>query len=201
MKKIILSISSLVLVFGACNKSDVDNVLPIEEATMQSKAAAIQTKMIPIAKLTEKNEIEPLFLQKDVQAFFSKENPEGKLVFVEVVDDKKFGNEPGLLYRIYYANNKTVETSIYFVLTSKERVYYISASSLGGRKITCTTSDCSDEPQGCVPDSDTSCTKCSKILHKCTKTVESEVLADANMALTRTVSNLRDALRYAVSVY
>jgi len=188
--KILCAVIALVFVFGACNKSDTtDESQPIQKTTSQSK-------MIPIAKLTDRNEIEHLFLQKDIQEFFSKENSKEKLVFIEIIDNEKNGREAGLLYRIYNKESNVTETTMIAVLTLEEGIYYYVPPGGGGdiiaRSTSCTTSDCSSESDGCVPSHWTSaCTPCNNG-GKCTRTTSS---------VTQAMPTLTDAIQYAVSVY
>jgi len=176
----------------ACNKSS-DTALnnpPIQKVTAEP---AIEK--IPIAKLTDKG-IELLFLQRDVQECFAKENPGETLVFVEVQDDNKDGKDAGLLYRIYNEKEKVAETSISFVVTLEKGIYYApTATSLQnaggvGATITCTTDECASEQYGCWPDGG----RCTPCLNggKCTKTVSSD--------LTH-LTQLVNAVNYASSVY
>ena len=179
---------ALVFIFGACNKNDMENSLqPLQTTTMQNK-------MIPIAKLTDKNEIEHLFLQKDVQEFFSKENPNAKLVFMEVMDEEKNGKEVGLLYRIYYGESNITATSLTLVLTLEGGVYYYVPIGGGGYAVTttCTTTECSSTT-GCQPQSNNTCSTCPWPGAKCTRTTSSVRGSD--------LTELTDAIQYAVSVY
>jgi len=180
--------------FIACNKGyfEFSNNPPMQEETHTFTKDVVN--MIPIAKLTDKYEIELLFLQKDAQEYFNKVNPEKTLVFVEVVDDEEYEDEPGLLYRIYDESDKFSETSLVFALILNEGVYYFSSDLLNSRGISCTTSDCSTEVKGCIPKGTSSCTPC-KNGGKCTKTVSKPFLP------TRTITVLTSALLYATDVY
>jgi len=190
MRKLFLFSMVVTLGLVACNKDDavLDNAAPKQKVLKQEE-------MIPVAKLTDKNEIELLFLQRDVQEFFNRENPDEKLVFVEVQDDNKDGKNAGLLYRIYNANEKVTETSISFVVILEKGVYYAPVTTLqyaggaSGLTISCTTSDCSYEVYGCIPYLGTSCTPCDNG-GKCTKTT-SDSFSYRLTALVR-------ALNYAV---
>ncbi|MDR0363540.1 MAG: hypothetical protein LBH92_00730 [Bacteroidales bacterium] len=175
---------ALVFIFGACNKND-----------LQSIQKTTQNKMIPIAKLTDKNEIEHLFLQKDAQEIFSKENPNAKLVFIEVVDYEKDGSTAGLLYRIYYEESNVSETSIISVITLIGDTYYyaVPGGGISIPKVICTTTDCSDSSTGCQPQSDGSCSKCDLLgLGKCTRTSTS--------VTSKSLSGLTNAIQDIVSI-
>jgi len=151
----------------------------------------MQSEGIPIAKLTDKNKIEHLFFQKDVQEFFAKENPNAKLVFMEVIDD---GKNAGLLYRIYYRESRIAETSIIPVITLIGDTYYYVPPGGGGSvaKTTCTTSDCASSG-GCTPAIWTAkCEPCDNG-GTCTRTT--------GYASRGSLSELTDAIQYAVSVY
>ncbi|MDR1199088.1 MAG: hypothetical protein LBK94_08795 [Prevotellaceae bacterium] len=175
------------IVINGCKKKDtiVNDIQPTQKIAMQDE-------MIPIAKLTDKNEIKHLFLQKDVQEFFSKENPDAKLVFVEVINNEKKGNEAGLLYRIYYGKRNVTETSLTLTLILQNNIYYYLPSGGGsgsGWTTSCTTKDCASESDGCVPKMGGGCTPC-KNGGDCTRTTSNV----ASIALT-------NAIHYAVSVY
>ena len=179
------TVIALVFVFAACNKSDdmMDNIQTVQKG-----------EMIPIAKLTDNDIIEFLFLQKDVQEFFIKENIDKKLIFVEVIDNEKNGEKAGLLYRIYDVKNKVAETTINYGLTLVDNFYYLSPmkSSLS---VTCTTSDCASEQLGCIPD-DFACTECANG-GKCTKTVGSVMISLARSSVVNATVN---ATHYAAFV-
>ena len=168
MKKFIIGLLAITFAFfNGCKKEDTmenNNILLVQNTKMQSE-------MIPIAKLTDKKEIEHLFLQKDVQKFFSEERTEEKLIFVEIIDNKELYDEAGLLFRVYNEKTNVSETTISFVLTLKDDVYYLVNNDLEKSKgLTCTTSECAHEVSGCVPRGTSYCSKCDNG-GKCTKTV------------------------------
>ena len=184
MKKIIINLIALfILTFAffitGCKKEEV--ILPIQKS-----------EMIPIAKLTDKNEIVHLFLQKDVQAFFSKGNsifskgnPNEELVFVEVVDYDINDDEAGLLYRIYNSESGVIETSISMVVTFEGGIYYVPPGG-GGTTVSCTTTSCTQEVNGCVPYG-TLCTPC-KNGGLCTRTVTSGVNSNVISAILESIN-------------
>jgi len=181
------TVIALIFTITSCNKSEIvnDSNQPILTTTNPSG-------MVPIAKLTDANEIEHLFLQRDVQACFSRENPGQKLVFVEVKDDGKNGLEAGLLYSIYYEENAVKETSIIPVITLRENIYYFVPPGGGSvSKTSCTTSECITETKGCQPNWNGTCTPC-KNGGKCTRTTT---------LVTGTMPELTDAIYYAISAY
>ena len=172
---------ALALAFGGCNKSD----------EMINNAQVTEQKVkIPIAKLTKENGITLLFLQKDAQEFFYKENPDKKLVFAEVIDCEKDGKKAKLLYRIYDAKNKIAETTMCSGLILVDDFYYLPPSFV--IKVTCTTSECADEQLGCFPD-DFACTKCGNG-GKCTKTISNDDVLLGDLSVP-------DAIHSATSVY
>jgi hypothetical protein len=194
MRKAVMLIAICAVVgimINGCKRKNaiVNDIPPIQKVTEQDD-------MIPIAQLTDENEIKHLFLEKDVQEFFSKENPDAKLVFVEVIDDEKNGDKTGLLYRIYYGKSNITETSLTLALTLKDGVYYYlqggdgtQGGSGSGWTTSCTTEYSANESDGCVPKVFGVCTPCENG-GDCTKTVS-----------TATSKALTNAMRYAVSVY
>ena len=197
MKKINY-ITTLLLIFAffitGCKKEEtiLNDTKSIQQMIMQNE----MIEMIPIAKLSEENEIVHLFLQKDVQDFFAKENPNQMLVFVEVMDFEKNGKEAGLLYRIYNRGGNITETSMSFLgLVLKEDIYYLPIGTRApvGFTTTCTTSDCASETKGCMPNYyNCSCSPCANG-GKCTRST-------SNLR-TATLTNLTEAIIYAISVY
>ena len=183
---LLLALPFLFFVTG-CKKEDT-----IESVIQKSEK-------IPIAKLTDNNEIEHLFLQKDVQTFFStgnsdfsKGNSDGELVFIEVIDDEKNGEDAGLLYRIYYGEHNVAETSIINdVITFEDGIYYYALPGGGTSKTSCTTVDCASS-SGCQPLTNSTCSPC-KNGGKCERRT-TFVTAIALAPLT-------DAIQYAVSIY
>jgi len=163
-----------------------------------------KSERIPIAKLTDGNKIEHLFLQKDVKNFYSKGNadvqgyslknaPDTELIFIEVVDEGNDGEDIGLLYRIRYEEGTVAETSIISsVLTLEENIYYYVPGGGGGVKVSCTTSDCSGSDTGCQPQSDNTCSKCFWG-GTCTRTVST--------VTEKSIGPITEAIEYAVSVY
>jgi len=169
--------------FTGCNKEEM-----IEQPVVQ------ETEMIPIAKITTQNDIQHLFLQKDMRESF-KDSPEIELVFMEVVDDKKTGENAGLLYRIYNREQGVTTTTLMTsVLTLKGDIYYYDPLETRGGTITCSTSsnECSRSATDCIPKG-TACTKCSSWTDTkpCTKSITAP-LPDSFIA---------DVIRSAVSVY
>ena len=163
MKKFTYTITLLAFAFFfiGCDKEAM-----IEHPVVQ------ENEMISIAKLTAQNDIQHLFLQKDMQASFL-DNQGGELVFMEVVDDNKNGEEIGLLYRIYYKEQGVaVTTLIPSILTLKGGTYYYSPSDIATyNKVSCSTSDCTKHLTGCKPSWGSTCTSCPKKTQKCTRTV------------------------------
>ena len=173
-RNLTLMIVAIAFIFASCEKENpiMNDIKPIQKG-----------EMVPIAKLTENNEIVHLFLQKDAQEFFSKESSavygssskntsNTRLVFVEVKDNNKNDKEAELLYRIYNDETKVVETSISTVLTLENGIYYAQVGGGAGTTLSCTTSnrDCTQEANGCVPYGIT-CKPCSNTLAICTRTV------------------------------
>ena len=193
MKKLFLLLVAIAaLAFSACTRdTNIDNsqeVSALDSFTTRSDAVE---GYIPIATVSQKGKIELLFLQKDVQSAFIKENHDRQLVFAEVRDD---GKELGLLYRIYNKTTKVMETSISYVIILKDGVYYTPSTSLireggvngsrysyGYSIVTCTGSDCTNE-QGCTPNG----TACTTGCKTCTKHVLNQ-LTDDFIALTRAI--------------
>ena len=179
----------------ACNKDDaaLDNAAPKQKVLMQEE-------MIPIAKLNDKGEIELLFLQRDVQEFFYKENPDEKLVFVEVQDDNKDGENAGLLYRIFNEKNEVMKTSISMVVTLEKGVYYVPlATTLQNSSISfsfsCATSDptCMKTTSACRPEKKGDRYYCTD----CPNNATCKASASPNNQLTQLVR----AIDYAVLAY
>ena len=197
MKKIFLVVAIATLASFACTRFDTSIDNPQETNALNpltTRADAVEG-YIPIATLGQKGEIELLFLQKDIQAAFNKENPNQQLVFAEVRDD---GKELGLLYRIYNKPTKETTTSICYAVILKDGVYYVPSTILiseGGVRaivlITCTTSECSQEPKGCMPNGG-ACTACDN-KGKCEKSVTASLTTDF-ISLTR-------AIEYGRSVF
>jgi len=195
MRKLFFFAAIAAISLVACNKSS-DTALnnpPIQKADV-----APTIEKTSIARLTDKNEIELLFLQKDAQEFFAKENPGETLVFVEVQDDNKDGKDAGLLYRIFNENEKVAETSISFVVTLEKGIYYVPtattlqyATEFGAKSVKCSTTNemCLYEG-GCVPTKDGKCKPCPK--HG-TCTQKGGSLTELESAI--------NALAYATSVY
>ena len=179
MKKLFLLLVAIAaLAFSACTRdTNIDNsqeVSALDSFTTRSDAVE---GYIPIATVSQKGKIELLFLQKDVQSAFIKENHDRQLVFAEVRDD---GKELGLLYRIYNKATKATATSICYAVILKEGVYYAPSTSLlrkgsvmDSRTVTCKTTECSQDPVGCIP-KETTCTRCSNY-RTCEKTVTSDI--------------------------
>ena len=174
----------------ACNKDDaaLDNVAPMQKSPMQEE-------MIPIAKLTDKGDIELLFLQRDVQEFFNREFPDVKLVFVEVYDENKNGKDAGVLFQVYYEKEKVAVTLINLSAILNDGVYFVSQKSMLSAKTPCCTTNneqCA-LAMTCKPKTDKcgnwSCPSCSNG-GSCTKCNSNNTLAQ--------VSTLCRALDYAV---
>jgi hypothetical protein len=190
-----LTVIAAAIVFAGCNK--------IEETTNDGSLPLVKaatTEMIPVAILTDDNKIEHLFLQSDVQEFFSTENPGAELFFVEVVrygnviNDVNDSKSVELLYRVHYAESNVTETSIIPILTLKESIIYFVPGGGGVMKTTCTTSDCVEKPTGCQPQSDNTCSKCGWPYYgKCTRSTTS-LRSDEKI-------DIKDAILYAISVY
>jgi len=222
MKKIriltILLVVTLVAgasIFYACEKENtILNDIPPTQIS----------EKIAIAKLTKNNKIVHLFLQKDVQEFFSKENfdlhgisskstSDAELVFIEVIDNEKNGKEVGLLTRIYYGESNIIETTIISsVLTLEGDVYYYapprdgndskatdatSKTIVGGTAsaVSCTTSD----PK-CV--SDRNGCQPRILLGTCTACTNGGTCTRTTTSVSAsTMQPLTNAIQYAVSVY
>ena len=172
----------------------------------------VLSDMFPIARLTNANEIEHLFLQRDVQEYFASKNPNATLVFVEVTEDGTNG-QVGLLFRVYYEENNAVETSFSLVLNLVGNTYCLALPGSGGgggmggggasgNSVSCKTSDsdCVESTHGCTPWGDSSCNKCPKTADKCEKTVTNSIYIGTTTAHTA-YSILSEALYYAVSAY
>ncbi|MDR2980119.1 MAG: hypothetical protein LBV02_06750 [Bacteroidales bacterium] len=183
---ILLPVGVFALIFS-CQKDESNTLLNDIQSIPKNEKMAI-------ARLTENNEIVHLFLQKDVQEFFSKESSavygsssknisNASLVFVEVKDDNKNDKDAELLYRIYNDESKVTETSISTVLTLEDGIYYAQVGR-GAQTVSCTTSNsaCTQEVNGCVPYG-TLCTKCASG-GICTRTV-TEVNAMVISAIIR----------------
>ena len=188
MKKFTYTITLLVFAFFfiGCEKEAM-----IEQPVVQ------ENEMIPIAKLTSQNDIQHLFLQKDMQASF-KDIQEGELVFMEVVDNEKTGENAGLLYRIYYREQGVAVTTLMSsVLTLKGDIYYCAPIEANlSSTISCSTSDCLNDKGACVPIVDNghkTCSACISPGKKCTRTISAP--------LPELWSKLTDAIRDAVSAY
>jgi len=113
-------------------------------------------------------------LQKDVKALFSnakpnssKGNSDEELVFVEVVTNGENVEEAGLLYQIHDNGNNVTETSISFVITYEDGIYYVQVGGVG-KTTSCTTKDCASTG-GCQPTYDSKCTPCNNG-GECTRT-------------------------------
>jgi len=191
MRKFFLFSMVVTLGLVACNKNEMvlDNNTPIQKTQMQEE-------MIPIAKLNDKNEIELLFLQRDAQEFFAKENPDEKLIFVEVQDDNKDGKNAVLLYRIFNEKEEVTETSISFIVTLEDGIYYapsattLQTTTTTKTTVTCSTSSivCQKEPGACQPKG-LECTRCPGSI-TCTRGI-------TNTTTTRVVEVVK-SVAYAV---
>jgi len=177
MKKTILLALALTFTvfFIGCNK---------EETT---EPMVQENEMIPIAKITAQNDIQHLFLQRDMKEFFL-DIQEGELVFMEVIDSNKNGEEAGLLYRIYNREQGVTTTTLMTsVLSLKGNIYYYDPIETRTTTVSCTTKDC-DQPSGCAPTMSGSCTTGCR---HCTVT-KTAPLPDSFIA---------DVIRNAVAVY
>ena len=206
MKKLLLALLVVVFIFASCEK---------ENTTLNDIPSVPKGGKIAIAKLTENNKIEHLFFQRDVQEFFSKENPDlhgvssknisdAELIFIEVVDNEKNGKEVELLTRIYYGESNITETTmISSVLTLEGDIYYYAPPSddnvskaIGAvSAVSCTTSDatCVGDKNGCQPRILLgTCTACTNKA-TCTRTTSSYTAS--------TLQPLTNALQYAVFAY
>jgi len=190
MKKALLAtVLALTFAFFVIGCTKENNNQPIQKS-----------ERIPIAKLTDGNKIEHLFLQKDVKEYFSKRNadvqgyslknaPDAELIFIEVVDEENDGEDVGLLYRIHYGEDNVTKTSIIFVLTLEGNIYYYKPDGGGGSHSTCEGTGC--ESTECIPKATGGCTPCP--WGKCKITTES-IKAEE-------LTKLTGAIEYAVSVY
>ena len=185
MKKITYTITLLAFAFFfiGCEKEAM-----IEQSVVQ------ESEMIPIAKITAQNEIQHLFLQKDMQESF-KDSPEIELVFMEVVDNNKKGENAGLLYRIYNREQGVTTTTLMTsVLTLKGDIYYYDPLETCTSTISCSTSNtrCKKTEGACFP-SGTTCTDCPWNGGKCITRIAVPAPA-VLMTITKTI-------RAAVAVY
>jgi len=183
MKKFTYTITLLVFAFFfiGCEKEVI-----IEQSVVQ------ENEMIPIAKITAQNDIQHLFLQKDMQVSFL-DNQEWELVFMEVVDNKKTGENAGLLYRIYNKEQGfTTTTLMTSVLTLKKDTYYYDPIKTQTTTVSCSTSNtkCKKAEGACFP-SGTTCTDCPWGAGSCTRTITAPVPLEMMI----------DAIRNAVAVY
>ena len=176
MKKFTYTITLLVFAFF---------FIGCEKETMIEQPVVQENEMIPIAKLTAQNDIQHLFLQKDMQASFL-DNQGGELVFMEVVDNNKNGENAGLLYRIYNREQGVVTTTLMTsVLTLKGDTYYYDPIDTRGSTIMCTALNlaCSVESKGCIPEF-RNCTKCSNGA-ECYKTIKITYPSDPIIRIIR----------------
>ena len=201
---IIIAIAAICFIqFIGCDKvSDV-----VDQSTNNSTNTE---KRIPVAKLTETNDIELLFLQKDVQKYLLEEmnimqknsgeelnNNAKKLVFIDVVDDNMDNAEAGLLYRIYDEDTKIVETSVSIILTLEDKTYYLQDDMdylATAANTTCKSKDCANSG-GCQPVG-YYCSKCKKSDGK-----EGDCERTTSSGLTNSVKMVMNALQNAALAY
>jgi len=173
MKKIVLFVAAVAILIVACNKNEVENILPTKQ-----KISA-NDKDLPIAKINDKGEIELLFLQKDVQEIFNKEFPNLELLYIEIYDEKPLyeKSEVALAFQIQDNEKKVRETSIQFSIYKEKNVYYAPATNLsysGGLSVTLTCTSYCEGERGCYPEQSGGKWRCTpSTCNSCIKTESS----------------------------
>jgi len=152
---------------------------------------------IPIARITDNNKIELLFLQKDVQELLKIEFPDVELLYIEVYDNKPTDkiSEVVLRYKIQDKEKNIMESSIEFSIYKKEKLYYYAPYAQTTRGATTTCSGCT---KGCEAvykeyDDEWYCTACEDS-GTCKKSSSVPTLLSTRLTMANYVS--RAALAY-----
>ncbi|MGI6320141.1 MAG: hypothetical protein ACOXZK_04120 [Bacteroidales bacterium] len=192
-KYLVLFVMILSLVFIACVKEDMT---PLDK--MANKMSVNVPKLaFPVAKVSDNGRIEHLFLQYDVQKYFSERNPELKLNFVEIV--KEVNGKYGLIYATYDESKKLSEAHLVDVIDYIDGICYyratVSAPNGYFASVTCKTSarDCSASRSQCSPKLFGGCEPCKNPNEICEKT---------HSSVTSTYLNpITEALYYGINNY